>query len=194
MKKNLVALLLVLAVVSVGVFAAVLADTSFLVTTEVTGVNQMKLTSLAEGEGITSKGAFTTAGTWAPVGGSVVAGSDTLPVDGNYTGIAYISAVSNRRAGFKITLTASAMSSDIEGNVKYINYTVRLDNDEDPTTGTATTNNATNASLTVANHTAGISGIQVVSRKISIMVNQDQYNNAVEGNYSGTVAFSMTTD
>ena len=190
MKKNLVALLLVLAVVSVGVFAAGpdVGAAKFDLKTTVNAINQMKFTAAAQ----STKDGFI-GDTKDLTGGVAVGndGTDVVKVDGNFYSVAYISTMSNYRKGFQVDMKVEAMKSTLEGINNYINYTVMLDTDEGTET---TTNNGTPVQLNkVIDNTAGFSTLTFNSRLVKVKINKDQFDNAVQGEYTGTVTFSWTS-
>jgi len=189
MKKNLVALLLVLAVVSVGVFAGPTVDPAkFDLKTTVNAINQMKFTAAAQ----STKDEFI-ADTKDLTGGVAVGTdpADVVKVDGNFYNVAYISTMSNYRKGFQVDMKVEAMKSTLEGINNYINYTVMLDTDEGTET---TTNDGTPVQLNkVIDNTAGFSTLTFNSRLVKVKINKDQFDNAVQGEYTGTVTFSWTS-
>ena len=189
MKKNLVALLLVLAVVSVGVFAAGpdVGAAKFDLKTTVNAINQMKFTVAAQStkDGFIGDTKDLTAG--VRVGNN---GTDVVKVDGNYYDVAYISTMSNYRKGFHVDMKIEAMVSTIGTASTYINYSVKLDDESTETT----TNNDTAVQLNkVIDNTAGFSTLTFNSRLVKVKINKDQFDNAVQGEYTGTVTFSWTS-
>ena len=189
MKKNLVALLLVLAVVSVGVFAGPdVGAATFDLKTTVNAINQMNFTAAAQStkDGFIGDTKVLTAG--VAVGND---NEDVVKVDNNYHEVAYISTMSNYRKGFQVDMKVEAMVSTIDMDNKYINYTVMLDSDE----GTETTTNDGTAvtKLKVIDNTAGFSTLKFDSRLVKVKINKGQFDNAVQGEYTGKVTFTWTS-
>ncbi len=187
MKKILSLLLLLSIIFSSGVFAADPSPASFDITTNVTGVNLMKFTSIA----VATKEAFEdSSNDWTTIDNTVVAGSTALPVDNTFHDIAYISTMSNDRNGFTVSMSASAMKSTTSGGSAYINYSVAIDDDN-----IATTNGATNnAEIAEVISNGSLSTLKVQSAKISIKVDKAGFDAAVQGEYSGEVTFTFTSN
>ena len=173
MKKNLIALLIV-ALVSVGLFADPITD-SFTVTTTVTSKNNMKVTE----EDVSTKA-------WSSLTDFTNFGVTSTNLNTG-AAIAYLTTQSNNRKGYKISIAATAMANAaMEGYaITYINYTVYLGTD---TTGLQTTNGteATKDVITVSELTT----LTEVSYQIKIKVDADQFAAAVDGTYTGTVTFN----
>ncbi|HPB41709.1 MAG TPA: hypothetical protein PLR03_02650 [Sphaerochaeta sp.] len=184
MKKNLVALLLVLAVVSVGLFAADITKTFNLATT-VQGVNKMKITA-AEFTG--TPGQFdaaeeATTHTVNTYGNQQSPEADSLK--------AWLSTISNNRAGYTVKMTAAPLKSVVGGQATaYIDYTVTVNGLSIETQGSETTNPAFQNVITVAN----LAGIAKQSHQLSIVVDQTTFEAAVAGSYTGTVTFEYTAN
>ncbi|NLK14071.1 MAG: hypothetical protein GX313_04925 [Spirochaetales bacterium] len=185
MKKNLVALLLVLAVVSVGLFAEPDITKTFNLTTSVQGVNKMKITA-AEFTG--SPGQFDGAEeavthVVSTYGNQQSIGSDSLK--------AWLSTISNNRAGYTVKMTATPLKSVVEGQTTaYIDYTVTVNNKSIATQGSSTTNPAFQNVITVAS----LAGVARQSHQLTIVVDQTTFEAAVEGEYTGTVTFDYTAN
>lgn len=174
-KKLLAALILLIATSSL--FAA--TTDNFTVTTVVGTVDLMTIST-------------------APYTGTTAASFDlltpytTLAINsgGPQTVNAWLSTLSNNRAGFKVTMKASAMTSSIANQANaYINYTVSCN------TASVTTNNAT--VMTAANPVVTYSSLSEVtstSNKISLTVNQGDFDKALSGSYTGTVTFIYTAN
>jgi len=184
MKKNLVALLLVLAVVSVGVFANPNQDTgpkTFTVTTTISGINLMRVSSAQYVANPIAPSSFKELG---------VVENHGVEAGGDQGTVAYLSTLSNYRKGYKVEMTATAMKSTLEGaSAAYINYTITVDGDATHKQIT-TNNNDTHDNNKVVINTGALSGLNAVSLPITISVNAGQFTNAVEGMYSGEVKFT----
>jgi hypothetical protein len=181
MKKNLI-VLLVIALVSVGLFAAdppaaPTATDSFTVQTNVLGVNEMQVT----------EGDIGTATTWT--GATTYQGygiSNENPILAPTAPIAYLSVISNRRAGYTISLTVAAMKSTVGSVDSYINYDIKLNNT------TVSTNNGTAVTKDEIIVVQSLTGLTGISYPINLTVNATQFAAAVEGDYTGTVTFNYT--
>jgi len=186
MKKKLVALLLVLAVVSVGLFAALEDTKEFVVKTDVSSQHHMKFTN----KKVTSYGDFGKASNAADLSGGVeFTDGGTYGIDGEYYYVAHISTASNHRAGYYVKMTATAMkhtNPSLSNN--YINYTIVLDREEGAPLS-ATTNNATDGVIAKAIEVASQSGMQVQSKKIEVQIDTVSYIAAADGLHTGTVTF-----
>ncbi len=192
MKKNLIAILII-ALVSVGLFAddpvtppATPADASFNVTTTVAGINLMKITQAAFSG--TTKDAFT--------GANAYAGELKVTTSGPQTFDAYISTLSNSRAGYKVTMSATAMKSTVtvgQSSVDaLIHYTVTANSQSVDTSGKSGGPGA-GEKVIINTLTGGLGGVAPASHQISLTVDKDTFDAAVEGSYSGTVTFTWTT-
>lgn len=103
---------------------------------------------------------------------------------------AWLSTLSNNRAGFSVSMKASAMNSSLSGQADaYINYTVSCN------TASVTTNNGTEGTATnpVVTYPA-LTSVTSTSNKISLSVNQTDFDKAVSGSYTGTVTFIYTAN
>jgi len=183
MKKNLIALLIV-ALVSVGLFAAdpATANDSFTVTTSISGINNMKVTTTAVGTDGKTYSQLADFSNYA-----INSASDLSPS----APIAYLSTQTNNRNGYKISLTVTAMKSPgaTTATDSYINYTIFLGTD---TTGLATGNGTEKTKSDVIQQGA-LGGLTEKSYPIKIAVKDaDEYAAAVEGSYTGTVTFNYT--
>lgn len=114
----------------------------------------------------------------------------TITSAGTQTVNAWLSTLSNNRAGFSVNMKASAMKSSISGQADaFINYSVSCN------TASVTTNNGTE--VTAANPVVAYSSLSQVtstSNKIALTVNQTDFDNAVAGSYTGTVTFIYTAN
>ena len=171
MKKNIIAVLLVIALSTVAAFAV--DDASFQVETSVAGINMMKLTQ-ASFSGNKS----------ALEGAAAYTGPLEVTASGAQTFDAYLSTLSNNRKGYTVSMTASAMASEVTGQAtSYINYTVQVNGVSIETDGATTV-----ATQTVIDQPA-MPGLASQSHKISLIVDSTTFDEAVEGDYEGTVTF-----
>jgi hypothetical protein len=184
MKRNIIAILLVLSLATVGVFADPPnpnpANTSFDIITSVQGINYMKITT-AEFTS-TAPGDFISATTYA--------GPLEVTTYGTQNFSAWLSTMSNNRSGYTVTMTANAMKSEIEDlSDAYIDFTVTVN------TKAITTEGTTSSPASVAVITAGsMTGLSKQSHKIALSVDQETFEAAVEGDYTGTVTFNYVAN
>ncbi len=185
MKKNLIVLLIV-TLLTGGLFADVPENTSFDVTTTVAGIDEMGITktemTLANFD-ITTGNLFTT----LTIGGT--AGSTVNATTGAVTFDAYLSTRSNNRSGYTVKVSATPMVTEAVGQTTpTINYTVSVAGTE---AGSYSTANPGDPAPVIAITSLDETGVQ--SRKISLTVNMTDYNAAVQGSYTGTVTFVYTS-
>ena len=174
MKKSIIALLLVLAVVSFGVFADS-TPKSFEVKTTIDAVNDMKLV---------------TASVSTPAGYGEAAGfTGQVTYDGtDYTDFPYIAAMSNNRAGFTVALTAKAMESgNATGTKTYIGYTVTAGESSVVVAAADTTTVKADANEKFVISSGTLNVLTAKSEQVSIAVNATEYAAAVDGTYTGTI-------
>jgi hypothetical protein len=182
MKKNIIATLLVLAISMVGIFAVVAtgATGEFDVVTNVGGIHEIKL--VAVGTAVpTNKGGFD---------GLPADNSDFTVTDTNYSSVQTVRqliSMSNNRNGYYMTLSATAMKTDLGSSESaYINY--------DVTAGGAslTTNGATSVDAAANIYESGsLTGMNFYSTDVTVKVKAEEYENAVTGSYSGTITFNL---
>ncbi len=185
MKKNLIAILII-ALVSVGLFATNPGPATFDITTTIGGINLMKITKAAFSG--TTETAFTEAAAYT---GNDEDGKHHVTAGGDQDITAYISTLSNSRAGYSVKLSATPMTSTIGSQTAYINYTVTVNTT--PTAKTFTTDGANTVADVVLFTTGVQSAITPISHKIDLSVNSGNFAAAVEGTYTGTVTFTWTT-
>lgn len=186
MKNKILIILLTVALVASG-FLMADPTSSFDITTTVAGINQMKLTKAAfSGTNLSSAAAFEGNLSEGPAGWSVTAG-------GPQSGLAaHISTLSNNRAGYTVTMSATPMKSTINSVDAYINYivsTVSTDGTEASSYNTKTDSTAVDV-ITVSS----LDGLTGTSREISITVNADEFAAAVKGSYTGKITFTYTAN
>lgn len=172
MKKYIITTLL-LAIVATSAFAV---TDSFSVTTTVGEIGVMKVTQAAITE--TTLTFF-----------NGMADFTSLPISsaGNQTFSAYVTTLSNKRTGYNVKLSASAMKSTEGTTTSYINFTVGSNNATVTTNGAATIA-ATTPVVVVPNLTA----VTAASYPITLSVDETSYNAAVSGSYVGSVTFTFT--
>lgn len=79
------------------------------------------------------------------------------------------------------------MESNIDGNKKYINYSIAVN---DVSSLTTTDGTLATASAYVIDNSSGFGTVKVDSKKISVKINKGQFDEAVQGTYTGTVTFN----
>ena len=177
--KKTIAILLVLAISSVAIFAAN-ATGQFDVVTNVGGIHEIKLVTVGTTVP-TNKGAFD---------GLAADNSDFTVDDDNYNSVQTVRqliSMSNNRNGYNMTLSATAMKADIgSSEFAYINY--------DVTAGGAslTTNDAASVDAAANIYDSGaLTGMNFYSTNVTVKVDAEEYENAVTGSYSGTITFNL---
>lgn len=178
MKKFFVTAILALALAGVALYADPITST-FDVQATVQGINKMKITA-AKFTG-TAPGQFDSATAFTGPLGITAPGSQTFS--------AYLSAMSNNRKGYTVSMSATPMKSSITGLADaYINYTVTVNNKSITTTGSQPASDVD--VITVSS----LTGLSVQSHKIALSVDSGTFNAAVQGQYSGTVTFTYTSN
>ncbi len=173
MKRTIVAIL-VLALTSL---AALNAVDSFDVDTEVEGVKKMKITAAhytsTDPDAIETAAAF---------------GSLTVQSAEEQDFSAWLSIMSNNRAGYKVSMSATAMKgTTTEQANAYINYTVAVNGES------IITNNTTSSPTSVVViSVTDLTQLSVESKPIGLTVDSATFNSAVAGSYSGTVTFTFS--
>jgi len=171
MKKILLLAALILLTTTYSLFSA--TTDNFVVTTEVGKVDLMTVSkTLYTGTTVASFEALIPFTTLAINSG------------GAQTFNAWLSTLSNNRAGFKVSLQASAMKSTIGQADAFINYTVSCGGASVLTSNAAT---VTSTGYVVA--FPGLTTVTKTSSKISLTINQTDFDKAVSGSYIGTVTF-----
>lgn len=176
--KKFTTLLIILTLVTVGIFAV--DNASFDITTTVAGINAMKITA-AEFSGTTAAALSSATGVTTPY---------NVSASGAQSGFnGWLSTISNNRKGYKVTMSATAMTSAVTGqSTSYINYTVAAGGKS------ITTNGATAVpAVTVVDKTS-LTALTANSAKITLSVDSTTFNAAVEGSYTGTVTFTYTAN
>lgn len=171
MKKTIIAIILILSLSS-SVFAV---TDNFTVTTVVAEIGLIKVTTAAIG-----------ASTMAAYNGLTDFGSLVITAAGAQTFSAYMTTMSNKRTGYTVTFTATAMASTVSGQTSYINYTVGCNTKSVTTNGVATITPVT--VLTVST----LSAISSSSKAITLTVDPVTFETAASGSYEGNVTFTFT--
>ena len=115
-------------------------------------------------------------------------GSLTVQSAGAQTFSAWLSTMSNNRAGYKVSMSATAMKgTTTELANAYSNYTVTVNG------ASITTDNTTSSpEPVVVISVSDLSQLSVESNEISLSVDPATFNSAVAGSYSGTVTFTFS--
>ncbi len=173
MKKKITIALAITLILSIGLlFADNPAPAFFDVTTNVAGINRLKITTAAF------------SGNPSQFDAAAAFSSLTIESSGEQTFSAYLSTLSNNRQGYTVTMGATAMTSEVSGQANsYIDYTVSVNGTSLETDGsTAVTE------VTVIDQ-APLAGLSSQSHQISLSVDQESFDAAVQGSYTGTVTF-----
>ena len=181
MKKTFIASLLILIIASATLFAAVVSDTdNFTVTTQIAEIGKVKVSASAIGGNTLSK--YTNSGN-----------VETFAINssGNQTTfVAYLTTLSNKRTGYKVTMNATAMKSGTGASASYINYTVGCDG----VVGTLTTNGAATLTALEVLNIGTLSNLTGLSKALSLSIDATTYDAAVSGDYTGTVTFNFVSN
>lgn len=172
MKKTIIATLLILAIITTSLFAV---TDNFTVTTVVAEIGLIKITTAAIG--VSTLAAYTALTDYDNL---------TVSAPGSQTFSAYMTTLSNKRTGYNVKMTATAMTSTVGAATSYINYTVGCNSQSVTTNGAATVTPVT--VITVPSLTA-ISGD---SKPITLTVDAISFNAAVSGTYVGNITFTFT--
>ncbi|MGH0052499.1 MAG: hypothetical protein ACQ5SW_03795 [Sphaerochaetaceae bacterium] len=179
MKKLTLTTLLILILSSFALFAADDTD-AFDVVATINGIHEIKLVTPGT----------TVPATKAEFDALTTNNTDYTINDSNYDAtqtVRQLVSMSNNRAGYYMTLSATAMAADLgSSEYAYINYIVIAGG------ASLTTNNATAVTATSNIYESGaLTGMDFHSTDVTISVNEGQYENAVTGSYSGTVTFNL---
>ncbi|MDT4763277.1 hypothetical protein [Sphaerochaeta sp. PS] len=178
MKKTIIATLLILLIASASVFAAV--SDNFTVTTTVAERGDMKVTTAAMvGHTAAAYGAL------ADFTNLAITASGAQGTAGV---VAYMTTLSNKRTGYKVTMAATPMINGSGATASYIDYTVVCGTQTAATHGAA----ATTITGTAVDTVSGLTGLTGKSMPISLTVDGTTFDAAVAGLHTGTVTFTFT--
>jgi hypothetical protein len=172
--KKLATLLIILALATGGIFAY---DSTLDLSTIVDQTQGMKITA-----------SQFTGTTLEALNSATEVTSYTVTAGGEYE-VGWISVISNNRTGYYVTASATAMASTVGTTTNYIDYTVSFGTDEFTTTG------ATTAYLEPPKYALIVQSLDSLtpnSRKITLKISDNALDSAAEGQYTGTVTFSLT--
>ena len=174
MRRTFAAILLFLIITTTPLFSVV---DSFAVTTDVAQIGLMKVSSTKIEESTLA-------------GYNDLESYDTLVVEnsGNQSFKAYMTTLCNNRTGYKVTMSATPMTST-EGSVtSHINYTVSCNGHDVPTTLASE-----NAPTLIVN-VGSLTQLTGRSKRIKISVDAETFDAAVAGTYTGTVTFTFAAN
>ena len=184
--KKTIAILLVLVIAGVGLFAAANTFDSILnIGTVIAPINQMAVT------------AANTPYVWTtPLDGE---NFTAFPSESAYSGltdidhynkdgvVAYLQARSNNRNGFKIDMNATALASTVGSVTEYIDYIAKCGDAVVTTVAGATTvNSGTVGTILYANEVAYLDVTEITVNLT------EKLEDAAEGTYTGTITFTYT--
>ena len=177
--KKTIAILLVLVIGMVGVFAGAYdASETINLTTDVLPVSSLFITT-AQYDEYTD---YDTASTDEAELDIIVNASGVIE------GVGYLTIFSNLRSGYAIGYEVTALTSGTGENARYINYSVQIGSDA---LTLVTTNDATTDSATIKS-VGSQTLVEVFSEEIKITIDDD-FNTAVAGDdYAGTIVFTYT--
>jgi hypothetical protein len=186
--KKTIAILLILVIGMVGVFAAPPYSVSRTVylETEIQPINQMIVTADddLDWDGYDDDSAVSAFGT-VDTAYTALSDEDNFGEDGT---IAFLNARSNNRGGFTITMTATPLKSTVDGvGTEYIDFIVKC--------GAAvvqTTDDSVVVDVgTVATLTYDGSEMPILKEAITVNL-KEELAQAAEGTYTGSIIFSYT--
>lgn len=176
MKKTIIATLLILLIASTTIFAV---DDSFTVTTSIAERGDMKVSASSIGGNTVAD--YTAAGDFT---------SKSVSASGDQGTVAYMTTLSNKRVGYKVTMAATPMINTDGTATSYIDYTVVCGDQ------TVATKGANAATVTGSNvdSVSGLTGLTGKSIPITLSVDALTYAAAVSGAHTGTVTFTFTAN
>ena len=179
MKKAFIATLLILIIASASIFAATDTD-SFNVTTTIAEIGKVKVSAAAIDGNTLAK--YTDSGDVSTFAVSSSGNQTTF--------VAYLTTLSNKRTGYKVTMNATAMKSGTGSSASYINYTVGCDG----VVGTLTTNGATTLTALEVLNIGTLDKLTGLSKALSLSIDATTFESAVSGDYTGTVTFNFVSN
>lgn len=186
--KKTIAILLVLVIGMVGVWAATNDgdDSTLQITTSVSQLTGFKVTKTAK-----STNSYADFSLMETADILAIDETGSFGLDGNDAAItAYITAANNAVADFTIGVSATAMTGETSGNNSVINYKVYIAGSEKWDTAAPATDPV---DVLTVNGTAS-TGMVVASSAITISVNSVDYNNAAVDTYVGLITFEITSN
>lgn len=185
MRKNLIIMLLLTIALTLPITAAEPPSAAFTVSASISAINDMKITNTQVNEETYGNSGNTFGGSVTIIGSGEGANMDG---DGYIDFTAYISAISNNRGGYTITMSATPLTS--EGTPPAtINYIVSVLNTATSTPTTVSYDTKIDSSAVEVITTGSLSALDVESLPISVQLYRSEYDSAVAGTYTGTVTF-----
>lgn len=170
-------MLLLTIALTLPITAAEPPSAAFTVSASISAINDMKITNTQVNEETYGNSGNTFGGSVTIIGSGEGANMDG---DGYIDFTAYISAISNNRGGYTITMSATPLTS--EGTPPAtINYIVSV--------ADASYDTKSNTADVVVITTESLSALDVESLPISVRLYRSEYDSAVAGTYTGTVTF-----
>lgn len=182
MKKTFIATLMIMVIASASIFAAVVSDAdSFNVTTTIAEMGKVKV-SIAAIAGNTLV-AYNAAGDLTTYG---------ISSSGDQTSfVAFLTTLSNKRTGYKVTMSATAMISGAGASAAYIDYTVGSGGQTVKTNGAGASTPSTAPTVMNVSSLPTLTG---ASQPITLSIDATTYDAAVAGDYTGTVTFNFVSN
>ena len=178
--KKTIAILLVLVIGMVGVFAA---DATLSLTTTVAALNEFKITTAAIGANDThdySKYAALTTQT-----------TTAVTRDGGISSASYLTVLNNSTTAYNIGVKASRLAAtDITTTIGFTVSCGSASNVPALEPADATSSNTYTQALGVTGTVTD--GLVIASAPISIIVNANDFNSAAAGSYTGYIYFNVT--
>ena len=148
---------------------------------------------------------FTVTTDIAEIGNVRVATTNAVPTDKDFTGlteftnlpistsgsqgtVAHMATISNKRTGYKVTMSATAMKSTVGSATSYIDYTVSCGNQSIVTKGAL----APTVTGTAVDTVTSLSVLTGKSMPITLSIDKPTFDAAVSGSYTGTVTFTFS--
>ena len=176
-------MLLLTIALTLPITAAEPPSAAFTVSASISAINDMKITNTQVNEETYGNSGNTFGGSVTIIGSGEGANMDS---NGNVSIGAYISAISNNRGGYTITMSATPLTSAGTPPAT-INYKVSVLNTATSTSVSYDTKSNT-TDVEVIN-VGSLSALDVKSLPISVQLYRSEYDSAVAGTYTGTVTF-----
>ena len=185
--KKTIAILLVLVIAGVGLFAApATIDKTIKVTTTVPGINQMAISEAVVPLNTKTADDFNTAiGTEFTEFALEYGDSGTALTSDS----AFLYTLSNSRSGYSVTMKATAMANETGNISSFINYTVNCGSADIDTSDATTAGDEVAASSEVLIST-GVAEVTLTKNQITIIVDGPEFAAAAEGDYEGIITFN----
>ena len=186
--KKTIAILLVLVIAGVGLFAAIVTDTTadLYLSVTIAPINQMAITKTNTPHIWATPG--TPATDFSSIYGTTATAYGLSSTNETEMAIAYLQARSNNRNGFSIGMTATPLMSTQGEDIQYIDYTVKC-GDVAITTleGAVTVVGTIVGAISYVNAGIGVLPIKPIELKLT-----ETLSNAADGEYSASITFTYT--